>query len=145
MPITRQKSLIKMAELEPEDFLAQIKKFLSSLNIDIRSRQLRKVKQKVTIETDSGDFEMKGTSLRYLCFLESISCVTCGLTGNVIFIEKFPGSETPHANFYHRNENGELLLMTKDHIRPKGKGGRDCIDNLQTMCSACNEEKGCRC
>ena len=31
--------------------------------------------------------------------------------------------------------------MTKDHITPKAKGGKDHISNMQTMCSTCNWEK----
>lgn len=32
--------------------------------------------------------------------------------------------------------------MTKDHITPKSKGGLDKIENMQTMCIVCNQEKG---
>ena len=32
--------------------------------------------------------------------------------------------------------------MTKDHILPKSKGGKDEIDNYQTMCIRCNKAKG---
>ena len=32
--------------------------------------------------------------------------------------------------------------MTKDHILPKKWGGKDDIDNMQTMCKDCNEAKG---
>ena len=33
-------------------------------------------------------------------------------------------------------------LMTKDHILPRKWGGKDDIDNMQTMCKDCNEAKG---
>lgn len=32
--------------------------------------------------------------------------------------------------------------MTKDHIIPKSKDGKDDISNYQTMCYKCNLEKG---
>ena len=34
--------------------------------------------------------------------------------------------------------------MTIDHIEPKAKGGGNCIDNLQLLCSPCNSKKGSR-
>ena len=37
---------------------------------------------------------------------------------------------------------GKDVLFTKDHILPKYWGGRDHLDNLQTMCGPCNFEKG---
>lgn len=32
--------------------------------------------------------------------------------------------------------------LTLDHITPQSKGGADHIDNLRTLCTPCNEEKG---
>ena len=32
--------------------------------------------------------------------------------------------------------------LTVDHILPKAHGGSDDIDNLQTLCRYCNEQKG---
>jgi 5-methylcytosine-specific restriction endonuclease McrA len=31
--------------------------------------------------------------------------------------------------------------LTLDHIVPKSKGGRGTVENLQTMCVPCNQEK----
>jgi len=36
------------------------------------------------------------------------------------------------------------ILMTKDHIVPVSLGGKDSLDNLQTMCYRCNRSKGNR-
>lgn len=49
-----------------------------------------------------------------------------------------------HLNLYAIDENGKEVLMTKDHIIPKSKGGADDISNYQTMCERCNEAKGNR-
>ena len=40
------------------------------------------------------------------------------------------------------DDNGQEVLITKDHIIPKSKGGKDKLDNYQTMCVRCNKRKG---
>jgi hypothetical protein len=47
----------------------------------------------------------------------------------------------PHFNLYAKRE-GELVQMTKDHIKPRSRGGKDHIGNMQTLCCRCNELKG---
>jgi len=47
-----------------------------------------------------------------------------------------------HFNLYALDENGNEVLMTKDHIVPSSEGGKNVIDNLQTMCIICNNKKG---
>ena len=47
-----------------------------------------------------------------------------------------------HLNLYAVDDNGDEILMTKDHIIPRSKGGIDDISNYQTMCRLCNEAKG---
>lgn len=54
--------------------------------------------------------------------------------------KKYLGYQTTDAI----DENGKEVLMTKDHIIPKSKGGADDISNYQTMCERCNEAKGNR-
>ena len=51
------------------------------------------------------------------------------------------GDQSPHFNLY-AEENARLVLMTKDHILAKSKGGTDELANYQTMCSTCNNLKG---
>lgn len=33
------------------------------------------------------------------------------------------------------------VLMTVDHVHPKSQGGTDQLDNLEPMCSPCNQRK----
>jgi 5-methylcytosine-specific restriction endonuclease McrA len=64
-------------------------------------------------------------------------CVSCGLTASKFMfgIDKGGGS---HLDMY----SSDNTLFTIDHIQPLSKGGRDHIDNMQLMCSPCNEKKG---
>lgn len=81
------------------------------------------------------------TSLRYKTFIEKgYTCVCCGRVGAYYALEKFIGSKKPRAHF--NLYSSDDVLMTKDHILPKSKGGADCIENMQTMCTICNGTKG---
>lgn len=69
-------------------------------------------------------------------------CVKCGLEASYLVKER-SNSETPfHFNMYGVNSEGEEVLFTKDHIVPKSRGGSNHLENYQTMCCRCNEEKG---
>jgi len=87
--------------------------------------------------------QIKMSSHRLWTFFEkSLECVECGLKGEFFAKEKNHESEgRPHLNLY-AVKDGEEILMTKDHIHPKSKGGDNHLDNYQTMCLPCNEEKG---
>ncbi len=88
-------------------------------------------------------------SLRYQTFARSLVCVRCGLAGKYFAKERSAKklkdgsgframSKTWHFNLYAVAANGREVLMTKDHVLPRSKGGPDHIDNLQTMCAPCN-------
>jgi 5-methylcytosine-specific restriction endonuclease McrA len=95
---------------------------------------------------------IKMRSHRYKCFKNSgLACVSCGIVGSRFGVEKHTNPTksqqgwegTPyHLNLYAINESGNEVLMTKDHIIPKSKGGKNHVDNYQTMCTYCNQEKG---
>lgn len=84
---------------------------------------------------------VKMNSDRYVLFMQNRKCVACGLEGTKMILDINPGDQSPHFNLY-TEENGRLVLMTKDHIIPKSKNGKDEIDNYQCMCSICNNLKG---
>lgn len=117
-------------------------------------------KKEYTIENKT--FNLRMTSLRLRTFKRSPTCVICGLVGCTILLEEFEihgGEETvqgsgPHFNLYGEGTpsdvfmshpravdgslKSKLVLLTKDHIVPKSKGGHDGILNMQTMCVICN-------
>jgi hypothetical protein len=74
--------------------------------------------------------------------IKGCNCIKCGIKGAYFHKERGHKDELYHLNLYGINEKGEEVLMTKDHIIPKSKGGKDYIDNYQTMCCCCNTEKG---
>jgi hypothetical protein len=68
-------------------------------------------------------------------------CACCGIEG-VFFRKEKDVKEARHChlNLYAVNYKHEPVLMTKDHIIPRCKGGKTTLDNLQTMCQPCNNE-----
>lgn len=87
-------------------------------------------------------YSVKMNSDRYHLFKSNQCCVSCGIKGIKLMLDINPGDLSyPHFNMY-AEENGRLVLMTKDHIVPKSKNGKDELNNYVTMCSTCNNLKG---
>lgn len=86
-------------------------------------------------------YKVRMNSQRYHVFQKSSSCVSCGIEGKKFLLEQYSDDRNPHFNFY-AEENGKLILMTKDHILAKSNGGSNKLENYQTMCSVCNNLKG---
>jgi len=88
-------------------------------------------------------------SSRLATFKKSLRCVCCGLEGSFFIKEKHrrikdPDSMPFHLNLYAIDANRCEVLMTSDHVIPKSKALSGLRDNRQTMCSRCNQAKGCR-
>lgn len=72
-----------------------------------------------------------------------VTCASCGIEAEYFAVESFKKSpETKHLNLYAIDDRGYEIMMTRDHIKPKSKGGPDCpLTNSQTMCCKCNGNK----
>ena len=83
-------------------------------------------------------------SVRLRTFKKSIVCVWCGVKATHFWVERCHNGNTKkfHLNMYSIKSNGKEVLMTRDHIIPKSKGGSNSLDNMQTMCVECNQRKG---
>jgi len=78
----------------------------------------------------------------YKVFFNNRKCVKCSIEGQLMAMEKGENDISYHFNMYGIDEFGHEVLMTKDHIVPKSKGGNNSLSNLQTMCVKCNNKKG---
>lgn len=101
--------------------------------------------QKTTQEY--GGFTVKMNSDRYLLFRDKgCICVTCGRVGTFFMLRRnespTAAPDSAHLNLWCEDEDGTLVMLTKDHIQPKSKGGANALRNYQPMCVLCNTEKG---
>lgn len=91
---------------------------------------------------------IKLTSHIYLCFKKKgVECASCGLKGEYFYKERWENKNNTKIDYpWHLSlygvKDGDEVLMTRDHIIPKSKGGKNYITNYQTMCRPCNLEKG---
>lgn len=71
------------------------------------------------------------------------TCIKCGIKGTFFRLTKAINNNiiSYHFNLYALNKNNQEVLMTKDHIIPKSKGGKNYLSNYQVMCVRCNEAK----
>lgn len=69
---------------------------------------------------------------------KGVICSSCGIKGKYFVIFRDESAGTYYMNLY--TECG--ILITKDHIHPKSRGGKTTMSNLQPMCVKCNMKKG---
>lgn len=83
-------------------------------------------------------------SHRYQLFvLKGTDCVKCGIKGRFFALEQaiFNNTKKFHFNLYGVNKYGNEVMITKDHIIPRSKGGKNILDNYQPLCINCNQYK----
>ena len=81
-------------------------------------------------------------SSRVRCLIQGGGkCVECGLQGSFWAVEKHRVRDPYHINLYGLGKKGKEVMLTRDHIIPKSKGGGDSLINCQVLCSKCNSDK----
>ena len=83
-------------------------------------------------------------SHRYQLFaLKGTNCVKCGIKGKFFALERgvFDNASKFHFNLYGIDKNNNEIMITKDHIVPRSKGGKNILDNYQPLCYKCNQYK----
>lgn len=116
-------------------------------------KRLGKVFKNGAVREKKVYFQMCGTRFHLISdrydtfFLKGLSCNYCGIEGKYFWLESNTKDKKTkewtnyHFNLYGIDSNGEEVMLTKDHIVPKSKGGKNCIDNYQCLCVKCNGEK----
>ena len=78
---------------------------------------------------------------RLACFRKSgFVCAACKRSGRFIALEYVESKSYSGYSLNVYSDDG--AYFTKDHIIPKSLGGKDSLDNYQTMCWKCNANKG---
>jgi hypothetical protein len=74
---------------------------------------------------------------------KGFSCVSCGIEGTHVAIWAQPShtGRAFHVDLLGVDDDGEEVLLTKDHVYPKALGGSDLVGNTQPMCERCNHRK----
>lgn len=122
-----------------------MKKYAIEEVFDLLGREVLTISE-VGFRRDRQSIEVEGykvytKSLRYATFYQKgCRCVSCGKEGSYFLLDEGDQPDRRHFNLYA----ADGTLITKDHILPKKHGGKDTVDNMQTMCVVCNRAKGCR-
>ena len=133
--------MIKHTQLYERHSVVSLEEGLATIKTTIEQMKAR---QKPTKSIINGQ-PINTKSLRLQTFLEKgLVCVTCGRVGTHFAVERDAAQTSQrsyHLNLWATDVNGDEYLMTHDHIIARSLGGRDKIENTQTMCSPCNAEK----
>lgn len=97
--------------------------------------------RKQSIEVEG--FSVYRQSLRYATFYQKgLKCACCGKEGTHFLLDSDRNGESSETRRHFNLYADDGTLMTKDHVRPRKWGGKDTVDNMQTMCEPCNKNKG---
>jgi len=98
----------------------------------------------IVIDGKETEIPVTMESHRYQLFAEKgITCEKCGLEGKFFALEKhrLTDGDKYHFNLYGISKRGKEVMLTKDHIVPRSKGGKNNLNNYQTLCIKCNSKK----
>jgi hypothetical protein len=96
-------------------------------------------------KVDIAGYYVNVQSVRLRTFAHTgTSCGCCGIQADYFAVERSPGNPKAgyHLNLWGKDDEGNEVLFTHDHIIARALGGKDDLSNTETMCGPCNWEKG---
>jgi hypothetical protein len=142
LKIKEVKNRAKMTQLYFRDSYWEIEKVI---------KLLKKNKNKNKY-FDVGKYKIKTSTHKNNLFLSNYEkwnkkckCDMCKLEARYFVLEK---SDTNENNIFHFNlytidkKTKKEIYFNIDHIKPRSKGGKNEMINLQLTCENCNTEKG---
>ncbi len=131
-------------EVLPFVFDRSIRKKLRQEGKTYNSVEWKKYSKKI-YRVNGKNITVNMGSHRYQLFaLKGLKCTMCGIKGSYFMLERGikDNPKKGHFNLYAIDNNGTEVMITKDHIIPRSKGGANKLDNYQVMCIKCNQLKG---
>lgn len=144
-------SLIRVKTFKINDVMKHV--FTRSIKKELRDRGIKHSDKEwkdlcvkkfdVVIDGKHVNIPVTMESHRYQLFAEKgIACERCGLVGNRFALERHKDVPNKyHFNLYGTTKYGEEVMLTKDHVIPRSKGGKNNLNNYQTLCVRCNSKK----
>lgn len=112
---------------------------IAEFSIDFVFNNVTHNKLRKPIQVEDKTYYVKMNSQRYFCFKKQLFCNSCKLQGIKFYLETSCLDKYSHSHFnLYAEENGQEILMTKDHIIPRSKKGNNNLSNYVTMCTTCN-------
>lgn len=140
--IKKVKNRAKMTQMYFRDSYWSIKKVIQILKRNKNKKKFIEIKKvKIKTSTHKNNLFIKN----YEKWNNLCKCDICGLEGKYFALEKSDNNQTNifHYNLYTIDTKTNIeIFFNIDHIKPRSKGGRDDMENLQLTCENCNSEKG---
>lgn len=136
-----------LGEVLPYVFTKEVRHRLRTLGFHYKSPEWKAASLRAYPIVRSGvvhTVDVKMGSQRYQLFkAKGTTCVKCGIKGTYFALERglVDNPDRFHFNLYARDRRGLEVMLTKDHIIPRSKGGKNRLRNYQPMCSKCNSKK----
>lgn len=129
-------------EVLPYVFTGQMRHELIQKGYDHTSREWVAKSRRIYKTPKNGSISVTMGSHRYQLFAKKgVTCVFCGLEGKFFSLDKDIFHGKCHFNLYGTDANKDEVMLTKDHIIPRAKGGKNVMDNYQPLCIKCNSAK----
>jgi hypothetical protein len=122
--------VFSLDEVLPFVFTREIRHGLRQLGFDYRSKEWIEASgrfYKGIVDGKVQDIWVSMGSHRYQLFAEKgTTCIKCGLKGSYFALERSRKSNPNkfHFNLYGKDDKGRHIMLTKDHIKPRSKGGK---------------------